>query len=81
VGSIARDGSSAVPSARSSVAQDAAILRAGARFSPPDTLIVGTGPAAQVGHLVTNDRGWAPKLAAIGDRIRVLTLADQLPFR
>jgi predicted nucleic acid-binding protein len=62
------------------VAQDAAFLRAGPHLSPPDALVVGTGLATQVAHLVTNDGKWAPKLAAMGDRIRVLTLSDHLPF-
>lgn len=60
------------------VAQDAASLRAAQRFSPPDALIVGTGLAAQVGHLVTNDRAWARKLTGFEPRIRVCTLADHL---
>jgi predicted nucleic acid-binding protein len=60
------------------VAQDAASLRAVQRFSPPDALIVGTGFAAQVGHLVTNDRDWARKLAGLEGRIRVCTLADHI---
>lgn len=58
------------------VAQDAASLRAAHRFSPPDALIVGTGFAAQVGHLVTNDRDWARKLGGLEARIRVCTLSD-----
>ena len=58
------------------VAQDAAFLRAAHRFSPPDALIVGTGFAAQVGHLLTNDRDWARKLSGLESRIRVCTLAD-----
>jgi predicted nucleic acid-binding protein len=60
------------------VAQDAATLRATQRFSPPDALIVGTGLATQVGHLVTNDRDWARKLAGLESRIRVCTLSDHL---
>jgi hypothetical protein len=44
-------------------------LRAAQRFSPPDALIVATGLATQVGHLVTNDRAWARKLASLGARI------------
>lgn len=60
------------------VAQDAAFLRAAQRFSPPDALIVGTGLASQVGHLVTNDKAWARKLAGLESRIRVCTLADFL---
>lgn len=62
------------------VAQDAAFLRAAQRLSPPDALVVGTGLAAQVGHLVTNDRKWATKLSSMEARIRVLTLSDHLPF-
>ena len=62
------------------VAQDAAFLRAASSLSPPDALVVGTGLAAQVGHLVTNDRKWATKLASLSDRIRVVTLAQHLPF-
>lgn len=60
------------------VAQDAAFLRAAQRFSPPDALIVGTGFAAQVGHLVTNDGDWARKLTGLESRIRVCTLADHV---
>jgi PIN domain. len=60
------------------VAQDAASLRAAQRFSPPDALIVGTAFAAQVGHLVTNDRDWARKLVGSESRIRVCTLSDHL---
>lgn len=60
------------------VAQDAASLRAAQRFSPPDALIIGTGLATQVGHLVTNDRDWARKLTGLESRIRVCTLADHV---
>ena len=62
------------------VAQDAAFLRAAQRFSPPDAIVVGTGLAAQVGHLVTNDHKWSTKLAGMSDRIQVVTLSDHLPF-
>ena len=62
------------------VAQDAAFLRAGPRLSPPDALVVATGLAAQVGHLVASDRKWSPKLTSMSGRIRVLTLSDHLPF-
>jgi len=62
------------------VAQDAAFLRAAQRFSPPDALVVGTGLATQVGHLVTNDHKWSTKLAGLSDRIQVVTLSDHLPF-
>ena len=58
------------------VAQEAASLRAARRFSPPDALIVGTGLAAQVAHLVTNDREWARKLGGMESRIRVCTLSS-----
>lgn len=61
------------------VAQDAAFLRATSRLSPPDSLVVGTGLAAQVGHLVTNDRKWSTKLSSMTDRVRVVTLSDYLP--
>lgn len=61
------------------IAQDAAFLRAAHRFSPPDALIVGTGFATQVGHLVTNDRAWSRKLEGLESRIRVCTLADHIP--
>ena len=62
------------------VAQDAAFLRAAHRMSPPDALIVGTGLASQVGHLITNDADWTPKLKALAARIRVCTLSDHLPW-
>jgi predicted nucleic acid-binding protein len=60
--------------------QDAAFLRAAQRFSPPDALVVGTGLATQVRHLVTNDHKWSTKLAGMSDRIQVVTLSDHLPF-
>jgi predicted nucleic acid-binding protein len=62
------------------IAQEAATLRATHRFAPPDALIVGTGIAAQVGHLVTNDSTWKTKLSVIADRIKVVRTADHLPF-
>lgn len=62
------------------VAQEAAGLRAEKRFSPPDALIVGTGLATQVGHLVTNDHNWTGKLAPMSGRIKVVRLSDHLPF-
>jgi hypothetical protein len=61
------------------VVQDAAFLRAAQRFSPPDALIVGTGLAAQVAHLVTNDQAWAGKLANLSGRIKVVLLSEHLP--
>lgn len=56
------------------MAQDAAWLRAEHGFSPPDALIIGTGTACQVGHLVTNDQAWVRKLAGLRDRIEVVTI-------
>ena len=51
------------------IAQDAAFLRADKRFSPPDALVVATGLATQVRHLVTNDHDWSTKLASMSTRI------------
>ena len=62
------------------MAHDAAFLCAAYRFSPPDALIIGTGLACQVAHLVTNDLDWERKLAAIEGRIAVCTLSRHLPF-
>jgi predicted nucleic acid-binding protein len=62
------------------VAQDAANLRAMRRFSVPDALVVGTGLATQVHHLVTNDLAWQAKLKDMASRITVVRLADHLPF-
>lgn len=62
------------------VAQEAAALRATHRLAPPDALIVGTGIATQVGHLVTNDGDWKRRLSAISARIEVVQTADHLPF-
>jgi predicted nucleic acid-binding protein len=62
------------------VAQDAAFLRAAHRFSPPDALVVGTGLAAQVSHLVTNDYAWDDRLAPMRGQIKVCILAQHLPF-
>lgn len=62
------------------VAQDAAHLRADKKFKPPDALIVGTGLAAQVRHLVTNDHNWSTKLNDMAARIAVVQTSDFLPF-
>jgi predicted nucleic acid-binding protein len=62
------------------IAQEAATLRAAHKFTPPDALIVGTGIATQVGHLVTNDGNWKTKLSTISARIKVVQVADHLPF-
>lgn len=62
------------------MAQEAASLRATHRLSPPDALVVGTGVATQVAHLVTNDHAWARKLAPIRERIGVVTIDQFLPF-
>ena len=62
------------------VARDAAHLRAGRRLAPPDALIVGSGVAAQVRHLVTNDREWTAKLASLSPRISVVQTSRNLPL-
>ena len=62
------------------VAQDASHLRADKRFTPPDALIVGTGLATQVRHLVTNDHDWSAKLATMSSRISVVRTSSYLPF-
>jgi predicted nucleic acid-binding protein len=62
------------------VAREAAHLRADENFKPPDALIVGTGLAAGVGHLVTNDRNWKGVLAGMSQRIEVVRTSDHLPF-
>ena len=62
------------------VAQDAAFLRAAHRMAPPDALVVGTGLAAQVAHIVTNDHVWETRLSALHGRIRTCVLARHLPF-
>lgn len=62
------------------VAQEAAHVRASLRFATPDALIVGTGLATQVHHLITNDRSWHRKLAPIGERIGVVLASDHLPW-
>lgn len=61
------------------VAQEAASLRATYGFRPPDALTIGTGLAAQVGHLVTNDERWR-RLQPIKSRVKVCYLAGFLPF-
>ena len=60
------------------MAQDAAMLRVEHGLRPPDALVIGTGLACQVGHLVTNDGDWARKLAKLTGRIRVCTIKDFL---
>ena len=62
------------------VAQEAAHLRAAERFAPPDALIVGTGLACQVSHIVTNDQNWKGRLAKMTSRIGVVRTSDHLPF-
>ena len=62
------------------VAQEAAHLRADRKFAPSDALIVGTALAAQVRHLITNDRDWSGKLAAMSSRIAVVQMSSHLPF-
>jgi predicted nucleic acid-binding protein len=58
------------------VAAEAANLRVGFGLSAPDALIVATGISAGVSHLVTNDRAWVTRLAALRDRATVLVLGD-----
>ena len=55
-------------------------LRAEHRFAPPDALIIGTGLACQVGHLITNDGDWGKKLQAVPGRIKVVTIGDFVPL-
>jgi predicted nucleic acid-binding protein len=62
------------------VAQEAAHLRAAERFAPPDALIIGTGLACQVSHIVTNDHDWKSRLAKMTSRIGVVQTSDHLPF-
>ena len=62
------------------MAQEAASLRATHRLKPPDALVIGTGLATQVGHLLTNDGEWNKKLEAIRERITVITIGRFLPF-
>ena len=62
------------------MAQEAASLRAEHRLTPPDALIIGTGIACQVGHLITNDADWGRKLASIQARIAAVTIGTFLPF-
>jgi len=58
------------------VAAEAANLRVAFGLSAPDALIAGTGLAAGVAHLVTNDRAWPSRLAPLRDRADVLVLGD-----
>jgi hypothetical protein len=62
------------------MAHNAALLRALHRFKPPDALVIGTGLACRVGHLVTNNFEWTKRLHSMEAEIRVCTLADHLPF-
>ena len=62
------------------LAREAAHLRAGRRLAPPDALIVGTGLAFQVRHLITNDHDWSGKLATMTSRIAVVQMSSHLPF-
>lgn len=62
------------------VAQEAAHLRAAEKLAPADALIIGTGIATQVGHLVTNDHTWKSTLAKLAGRIAVVETSDHLPF-
>lgn len=62
------------------VAQDAAFLRADRKFAPPVALVVATGLATQVRHLVTNDRAWSVRLAAMAARIDVVLISSHVPL-
>lgn len=62
------------------VAQEAASLRAEHKFRSPDALVIGTGIATQVGHLITNDEQWKKKLANISARVKVCYLKDHAPL-
>ncbi|HAF09691.1 MAG TPA: hypothetical protein DCK98_06370 [Chloroflexi bacterium] len=62
------------------IAQEAASLRAQHKFKTPDALVIATGLAAHVGHLVCNDAQWKSRLSAISTRVKVLYLEDHLPF-
>ena len=62
------------------IAQDAAHLRADRRLTPPDALIVGTALAAQVRHVVTNDRAWSSKLAPMSERLSVVLASAHVPI-
>jgi len=64
----------AVPNLDLQMAQEAARLRAENRLRPPDALVVGTGIACQVSHLVTNDRAWEAKLASVSPRLKVVVI-------
>lgn len=62
------------------VAAEAARIRAIHRLATPDALIVGTGIAAGVDRIVTNDRDWQRRLAPLGDRVAVVVLGEHLPL-
>ena len=62
------------------VAQEAAYVRAESRLAPPDALIVGTGLAAGVHRIVTNDHAWSGRLAALSSGIAVVQMSEHLPF-
>jgi predicted nucleic acid-binding protein len=62
------------------VAQEAAGLRALFGLATPDALVVATGVVAQVAHLVTNDERWKKRLRQLPARVKVVYLADHLPW-
>jgi predicted nucleic acid-binding protein len=62
------------------VAHRAADLRAHFGLKAPDALILATGYAASVRHLVCNDAEWK-KLRISGQAISVCYLEDHIPFR
>lgn len=62
------------------VAQEAASLRAEHKFRTPDALVIATGLATQVAHLVTNDEAWKKRLSSISSRVNVCYLKDHHPL-
>lgn len=62
------------------VADRAATLRARFRLRTADALIIASGLAAGVDHVVTNDHEWSAKLPASGITASVVQLDDHLPF-
>ena len=62
------------------VAERAAALRARFRLRTADALIIATALAADVRHVVTNDREWSVKLPASEIAATVVLLDEHLPF-
>ncbi len=49
-------------------------------LKPPDALIVATGLATEVRHILTNDHNWSTKLAGMRPGVNVVRLSSHLPF-